>query len=125
MTGRPRPPVPAATRPPLARRSGGWCEAQLSGYLGWASDLHHRITRKAGGRRGAARERHDRLSNLLHLRGVCHQWVGARVAEACGVGLSLKEWQTPAQEPVQYRGAMVYLDDAGTVRRFEVVDAWS
>lgn len=121
--GRPRPAVPGDVRATLAGRSGGWCEARLSGCWGQATDVHHRISQKAGGRRGAARERHDRLANCVHVCRGCHAWITARPAEARDLGLALAEWQTPTSEPVRlhYDDLPVFLDDAGGWHRFEEV----
>lgn len=121
LSRRHKPAVPTAVRATLEGRSGGVCEAKLIGCLGRATDPHHRITVKAGGRRGDARERHDRLSNVLHLCRLCHQWVTTRPAESREVGLALAEWQQPAMEPVLYRGGMAYLTDDGRVVPFEEV----
>lgn len=113
--------VPVDTRTALAVRSGGRCEAALASCLGSATQAHHRITQKAGGRHGAAKERHDALANLLHLCEVCHAWITTRPTESLEVGLALREWHVPAQEPVLYRGTTVYLDDLGQVLDFEEV----
>jgi hypothetical protein len=116
-----KPAVPAEVRELLAARSGGWCEAQLVGCTGTATDAHHRVTQKAGGRSAAAKAAHDRLSNLVHLDRTCHDWIGARPAEAYDLGLSLKEGQDPAKEPVVYRGELSYLTDDGQVFDFAEV----
>lgn len=120
---RPRPAVPAKNRAGVKVRAGEMCEAKLVGCLGRGTDVHHRITQKSGGRHGTARERHDRMSNTLLLCRVCHGWIGARPAEAYEMGLSLKEWQIPAMEPVLYRGEVKYLDDLGGVWDLDEVGA--
>lgn len=118
-----RPAVPQEVRAEVTVRSGGWCEAQLVACLGRATEVHHRITQKAGGRKGAAKAKHDRLANTMHLCHICHAWVTQRPTEAGELGLALKEFQVPAQEPVLYRGEMVYLDDFGGVHPYEDVSA--
>lgn len=120
---RPAPAVPPARRKTLAERSKGWCEAQLPCCLGRATDPHHRITRKDGGRQGEAKERSDRLSDLLHLCRCCHDWVHAYPAKARPLGLLLKERQIPSMELVAYRGEPVYLTDVGDVLSNEEVGA--
>jgi hypothetical protein len=120
---RPKPAVPNTVRASIAERSGGWCEMALMGCAGLATQVHHRITQKAGGRQGAAKARHDRPANLLHACDQCHAWVTARPAEAYDVGLSLKEWQDPTAEPVIRRGVLVYLDDEYGIHDYEEVGA--
>lgn len=113
----PKPAVPAARRKTLADRSGGWCEPQIpeAGCWGRATDPHHRITRKDGGRHGQAKERSDQLSDLVDSCRPCHRWVHEHPAKARDRGLLLKEHQIPADEPVLRRGELVYLTDAGDV----------
>jgi hypothetical protein len=120
---RPTPAVPPARRKTLADRSGSWCEPQLAeaGCWGRATDPHHRITRKDGGRHGEAKERSDQLSGLVHACRPCHRWVHDHPAKARDLGLLLREHQIPAYEPVLYRGDLVYLDDAGNKHSFEEV----
>jgi hypothetical protein len=120
---RPRPAVTPSRRKTLAERSGGWCEARLDVCGGRATDPHHRITRKDGGRSGEARVRLDELSDLLHLCRRCHGWVHLFPARAREQGLSLKEHQIPAHEPVRYRGDLMYLTDSGDVVSFEQAGA--
>lgn len=67
-----------------------------------------------GGRKGEARERNNRLSNVLHGCRECHMWTHARPQEAYELGLMLRQWQDPAEEPVVRRGVLVYLHDDGT-----------
>jgi hypothetical protein len=101
----------------LAERSGGWCEMQLAGCWGRASDPCHRIGTKAGGRQGAAAEHHDRLSNVLHGCRACHDWqtqTNNRLP-AEELGLVLREGDDPLTKPVRYRGLDCLLDDEGGV----------
>lgn len=115
--------VPVAVAAALAARSGGRCEAVLVAAACWgrATERHHRITQKAGGRHGEAKAAHDRLSNLVHLCTPCHAWVTVNPAAAGELGLSLREWQSPPHEPVLRRGRLAYLDDEGLVHDFEEV----
>lgn len=104
--------IPVDVRVAVAGRSQGVCEAQLSGCLGTATEVHHRKTKKMGGRR---RSPVDQLSSLLHLCHACHEWVTLRPSEAYEVGLSIREWEDADCVPVQYRGTLVFLDDLGGV----------
>lgn len=120
---RSKPAVPPARRKTLAERSGGECEVRLPACLGRATDPHHRITRKDGGRHGESKERSDKLSNLLHLCRSCHEWIHDCPANARNDGHLLREYQIPAQEPLLYRGELVYLADDGSVHSFEEAGA--
>jgi hypothetical protein len=115
------PAVPPPVKARLRKRSGGVCEAQLQGCLWYATDAAHRITRKIGGRHGEAKELHDRLSDLLDLCRMCHDWSGARPKEAGQgeLGIVLKEHHDPLAEPVVYRGRLSFLTDDGSVIPFE------
>lgn len=111
---RPKPAVPAEVRQLLVARSQGFCEARLHGCLGAGTDTHHRITQKAGGRKGEAAGRHNQLANCLDVCRVCHSWITDRPAEAYDLGLSLREWQVPVVEPVAYMDTgWVLLDNSG------------
>ena len=108
---RPHPAVPPEARELLQSRSSGWCEARLSGCTGEATDVCHRIARKAGGRPGGD---DARLSNLWHGCRACHRWATLRPTEAYDLGLALKEHQDPTVEPMAYQNAgFVVLDDEG------------
>ncbi|MEO3922675.1 hypothetical protein ABGB07_02150 [Micromonosporaceae bacterium B7E4] len=98
----------------LRERSGGLCEMQLPGCLGRATDVCHRIKRGMGGRKGAARELNNRLSNVIHGCRECHGWTHARPEEAYDLGLMLREGQDPENEPVTRRCEWVYLYDDGS-----------
>lgn len=105
-------------------RSGGWCEIQLAEVcLGRASQRHHRVTQKAGGRHGAAARRSDQASDLLDLCAACHDVVTDYPLRAYRYGWSLREGQETTQEPVVRCGVLVYLDDAGAVHDFEMAGA--
>jgi hypothetical protein len=109
----------------IRARSGGMCEIGLLGCWGRASEKSHRITQKSGGRHGVAKERSDRPSNALDACHWCHLVITERpwLVDAKGNGLVLVEHQEPTQEPVLYRGALSYLDDAGGLRAIEAVGA--
>lgn len=115
--------VPKDVTAAIAGRSGGWCEMQLNGCLGQATDACHRIKRGMGGRHGAAEAESSRLSDVIHGCRVCHQWTHARPTESYEMGLMLHEGQDPAMEPVLYRNEVKYLDDFGGVHDFEDVGA--
>jgi hypothetical protein len=91
----------------------------MVGCYGRADQMHHRITQKSGGRHGAAADHSDRPSNLLHLDAFCHDVVTRSPGASQIDGHSLEEWQNPLQEPVLYRGEVMYLDDFGSVVSFE------
>lgn len=120
---RPRytPAVPKDTRADLIKRSGGLCEIQMTGCLGRGTDPSHRITSKAGGRHGAAKVEHDRLSDVLWACRSCHDWIGNHPAasKAEHVGWALEEWQKPTECPALYRGRLVFLDDLGGIHDYE------
>lgn len=120
-----QPAVPTDIKAALKKRAGEgeWCEMQLSGCAGRGVDPSHRISTKNGGRHGAARERHNRLSNVLWACRVCHTWCHGAPNDAKDMGLFLSEGAVPTQEPVLYRGVPAYLDDAGGVHEFEAVGA--
>ena len=119
------PAVPDDVRAALAKRSGGWCEARLPGCWGRATDPHHRVSTKSGGRFGEAKVEHDRLSDLIHCCRLCHEWATTRPYKANVLGLVLWEGDNPAMKPVlllAHDPEPVYLDDAGGWHRFEVAD---
>jgi hypothetical protein len=118
---RSKPAVPLGTKDALKVRAGEWCEVQLSGCYGKGTDPSHRITTKAGGRHGEAKEDHDRLSDVLWACRYCHDWIGKHPAAAKAefVGWALEEWQEPTEWPALYRGQLRFLDDAGNVHDYE------
>ncbi|MEU8157994.1 hypothetical protein AB0B94_30445 [Micromonospora sp. NPDC048986] len=117
------PAVSPGVRTVLLDRSGGWCEMALTGCLGTGTDPAHRLARKAGGRKGAAKAANDRPSNALWACRRCHDWSEARPAESYELGLMLREGQEPTLEPVVRRGVLVYLADDGAVLPFKAVAA--
>jgi hypothetical protein len=120
-----QPAVPKDVMDALRERSQGWCEIQLDGCYGRAVHPHHRITTKSGGRHGAAKIEHDRLSDLLHVDWYCHDEVTREPdwAKQELHGWSLNENDEPPMKPVLYRGDLVYLDDAGNKYSFEEAGA--
>lgn len=120
---RQKPAVPVDVRDALKERAGEgfWCEIQMAGCLGRGTDPSHRITTKSGGRHGAAKVEHDRLSDVLWACRSCHNWIGDHPAASKQerVGWALEEWQNPTEWPVLYRGRLVFLDDVGGVHDFE------
>lgn len=114
--GRSKATVPPALRDRLAARSGGWCEARLTGCTGRATDVAHRIARQAGGRPLGD---DARLSNVTHQCRACHRWCTDNPTAAYALGLALRDWQKPAEERVSYRGEYwALLGDDGSVVGF-------
>lgn len=109
----------AEARNLVAARAEGKCEAGLFGCADWGTDVHHRITKKAGGRKGAAAVVHDRASNTLLLCRPCHGWVTDNPLSAYDLGLCLKEHHVTELEPLSYRGEFwAVLGDDGSVVGF-------
>ena len=114
--GRSAPAVPAPVRKALRERSGGFCEMRLEGGLGRATDPCHRIASGNGGRQGAAKVHHDRLSNVVHGCRACHDWCHDNIASAELLGLMLREGDVPEAIPVLLPGhssVPLLLDNAG------------
>jgi hypothetical protein len=103
LKSRVKPAVPAEVLKALAARSDGFCEAQLPGCLGTATDPCHRVGRAQGGP--------DTLANCWWGCRRCHEWAHARPAEAYDLGLMLKSWQIPELEPMAYRDRWVLLGE--------------
>lgn len=76
------------TRAAVAGRSGGKCE--YCGHRG--TEMHHRIGRGVGGPWCPA--------NILHLCSVDHTRVTINPGWARGLGLSLRSWEEPGDNPV-------------------------
>lgn len=117
------PAVPKATKTALMLRAENLCEIGLDGCNRWAVDPSHRKGSKQGGRRGRAKEVHDRLSNLLAACRSCHDEITSAVEPRLTfyreTGLLLEEHQDPAEEMVNspaltaLYGGPVYLTDTG------------
>lgn len=106
--------IPAKVRGALRMRGDNWCERC---GLSYANNAHHRKNRSQGGQ--------DVLSNLLLLCGSgttgCHGYVTEHPEDACNNGWSVKPWHNPADIPVKYRDAFVFLDDLGNLQPIQEV----
>lgn len=97
------------------RRSGGLCEAGLSGCAGLAQDLQHRRARGAGGtRRADANE----VSNAFCMCRPCHNEAESRSAVSAENGWWLPQMTggvptDPKSVPVLWFGSFVLFDDEG------------
>jgi hypothetical protein len=119
---RPGPAVPIDVRRALKARAHGLCEVRLPGCGVTGIDPSHRITTKAGGRHGAAKVWHDRLSDVTYSCRPCHRWITDQTEDAYLLGLALKEWQNSAEWPVLlllHDTLPVFLADDGAWCRFE------
>lgn len=76
-----------------------------------AVQMHHRKNRSQGGR--------WLVSNILHLCVDCHKYITEHPADAYDNGWSVKQHHDPFDIPVLYRGAWVYLDDLGNMKRVQ------
>lgn len=72
--------------------------------------LHHRRPRQMS---GSKRPDTNEASNCLALDGGCHRWVESYRAKSYDAGWLLRSGQTPAEEPVVYRGEWCLLTDSG------------
>lgn len=109
-----RPAVPARIHAALAARSGGLCEMALPGCTGIAVDPAHRVRTGMGGRKGATKEAHDVLSNLIHACRRDHEWTHREPAMAYALGLMLRDGSDPLKEPALIQGRWVLLSDDGS-----------
>lgn len=103
-----RPPVTAdelAARLLVAERSDGLCEACPQQHPG--VEWHHRVRRSQGGSWSG--------SNGLWLCRRVHSWITRHPRGARLLGWGLWSHETPADEPVLYRGRWSRLDDDGSV----------
>lgn len=105
MTG-----FPAAVRGLVRQRADSFCEkCGLSrGY-----EFHHRRPRGMGGSR---LEDTNVASNCLLLCRDCHANIESERAAAVNQGWLVTQTGCPADIPVRYRGAWVYLDDLGNLQ---------
>ena len=74
--------------------------------------IHHRRPRAAG---GSKRADTNGFPNLLHICNECHLWVESLRTRAGDNGWLVEQGHVPADEPVLYRGALVWLRDDGGV----------
>lgn len=114
-----KPAAPRDVREVLLERSQGWCEIAAPGCQLRGIDPAHRKGSKAGGRKGAAADRHNVPSNYLWACRACHDFCHSEPAEAERKGWMLREHQDPLTEPVLYRGEPKFLDDEGRTYDFE------
>jgi hypothetical protein len=108
----------------LYLRSGRICE--WPGCVQPATEKHHRLNRKYGGRHGEARERVNGVAWLLHACQTHHAYVtsptGDQRQRALDMGWLLLEYQDALQVPALTRhdDEPVWLDAAGAWHLFEV-----
>lgn len=97
----------------VRERAGGWCErcGLKRGY-----EFHHRRPRGMGGSR---LDDTNVASNALLLDRDCHADIESERAEAINQGWLVTQNHPPIDIPVRYRGAWVYLDDLGGLKRIE------
>jgi hypothetical protein len=108
-------PTPLVRRV-IAKRSGGDCEWPVCPRA--ATDIHHRLNRKAGGRRGEMAERINQPSWLLHACRDHHAVVTSPHGEArlmaLAMGWLLLEGHEARDVPVVSRHGRVWLLNDGT-----------
>ena len=117
-TRRPKDTGPTARVRALVRlRSQGWCEWPVCGRT--ATDVHHRLNRKAGGRHGEMARRINQPAWLLHACRDHHRAVtspaGAALDLAHDTGWLLREGSDALLIPVSSRHGCVWLTDDGLV----------
>lgn len=107
----------------LSARSSGFCE--MPGCIRAATDKHHRLNRKAGGRKGAMRDRINGVAWLLHAcrphHDVVTSPVGATREQVIRMGWLLLEGQDALSVPVltRHHPMPVWLDDDGSWHAYE------
>ena len=112
-----------STRDLLRARSGGICEWPDCSAV--ATDAQHRLGRKVGGRRGAARERLNGVAWLIHTCRTHHEFVTSPIGEdreqARRMGWLLEEYEDAAQVAVttRHHPEPVWLDSAGGWHSYE------
>jgi hypothetical protein len=92
-------------------RSGGVCE--FPGCRAGATDKHHRLNRKAGGRKGARAEQINQAAWLMAACRHHHQWVTDNPFEAYQMGWLLHENEDAEDTHVQTSDGPVLLDNRG------------
>lgn len=105
----------AAVRTTIRQRSDGYCE-KCGTRRG--TQAHHRRPRGMGGSR---LEDTNTASNALFLCHHCHLDIESRRDVAINHGWLVAQQNNPADIPVFYRGAWVYLDDLGNLQPIEEV----
>lgn len=107
---------PSATvRAKVRARAGHCCEWPGCGRV--ATDLHHRLNRKQGGRHGARREQLNQPAWLLYACRAHHEHVtsahGLRLVDVRAMGWVLTEGQDATEEAVHTSHGWVLLDNDG------------
>ena len=99
----------------VRERSGGVCE--WPGCPLVATDYHHRLNRKMGGRYGARREQINSAAWIVHVCRQHHQDVtsagGERLELARDTGWVLREHQMASEVPIRMDVDSYLIDDAG------------
>lgn len=108
MTG-----FPATVRTMVRQRAGDLCEKC---GIRRGVQVHHRRPRGMGGSQAVDT---NIASNALLLCGECHAVVESNRTVAENNGWLVKQNHSPADIPVYYRGAWVYLDDAGGLHQVQ------
>lgn len=98
------------TRTAVRARSDSWCERC---GLKHATDMHHRKNRSQSGKWHPA--------NIVHLCALCHVEITAHPTDSQNTGFTVLSHQDPAEIPVLYRGAWVFVDDRGNLQPVEKV----
>ena len=90
-------------------RSGGNCEAMISGVncTMQAEHLHHRQLRSQGGE--------HTVSNLVYICHRCHDWIHKHPSKAAQLGFIVQRDRDPETVTVLRRGRKVTLLENGTV----------
>jgi 5-methylcytosine-specific restriction protein A len=94
-------------------RADGFCERC---GLKRATEFHHRRPRGMG---GTNRDDTNTASGCLHLCHDCHTDIESERTAAINQGWLVAQNHPPADIPVYYRGAWVYLDDVGGMQRVQ------
>jgi 5-methylcytosine-specific restriction protein A len=105
----------AAVRTTIRQRADGYCE--VCGRARGA-EAHHRRPRGMG---GTNREDTNTASAGLFLCRDCHRLIESYRNVAEVLGWLVPQNQPPADIPVMYRGAWVFLDELGNLQPIEEV----
>jgi hypothetical protein len=109
----PKPAVPPKQRDRARERADGWCEIRQAGCWGRGTDPSHRVSRKMGGRHGAAAVESAQLSCLVWACRACHAMCHHKPLFAERMGWFVREGIDPRTVPVLIGGRRVLLDDEG------------
>jgi 5-methylcytosine-specific restriction enzyme A len=105
MTG-----FPVKVRATVHHRAAGMCEKCGTAR---ATEIHHRRPRGMG---GSKVDDTNTASNALFLCARCHGIIEDQRRYAIDQGWLVKQHHHPADIPVLYRGAWVFLDDLGNMK---------